>query len=201
MSAIICNIISILTFKRRTTIIKSHIGKRIWIIGTSGTGKTTLAKIICQSLNLTHYELDEYFWGPEWTKLDEGEFLDKISRICTLEQWVIDGLYMQAKDIITNQVDTIIWLDFKIQLILYRIIVRTFKNLINRKQLWNGNRENIIHIFSDFIPFIIRTYRKNRKSNTELFKKLNERVCCIRIETVNEFNSLINTLNNESKQN
>jgi len=38
--------------------------KRIVIIGTSCSGKTTLAKTIALKLNIKHIELDKLHWKP-----------------------------------------------------------------------------------------------------------------------------------------
>ena len=41
--------------------------QRIVIIGTSSSGKTTLGKNLAQKLNITHQELDFFFWEANWT--------------------------------------------------------------------------------------------------------------------------------------
>lgn len=38
--------------------------KRIHIFGASGSGTTTIAKIICHALDYQHFDSDNYFWLP-----------------------------------------------------------------------------------------------------------------------------------------
>jgi adenylate kinase family enzyme len=47
---------------------------RIVIIGTSCSGKTTLATTIKEILNITHIELDVLYWKPNWIERSNNEF-------------------------------------------------------------------------------------------------------------------------------
>ena len=52
-----------------------HTGKykRILIVGTTASGKSTLAQTLSAQLNLPHINLDALHWGPNWTKRDSFE--------------------------------------------------------------------------------------------------------------------------------
>lgn len=52
--------------------------KRINVIGTSGSGKSTIARAIAERLDIPVYELDSLYWKPEWTETPDEEFLPKI---------------------------------------------------------------------------------------------------------------------------
>jgi ABC-type dipeptide/oligopeptide/nickel transport system ATPase component len=41
--------------------------RRIAVVGTTGSGKTALARRISQWLDIPHVELDALYWGPHWT--------------------------------------------------------------------------------------------------------------------------------------
>ncbi len=44
---------------------------RVLIVGSSGAGKTTLAREIAKRLRLTHISMDkEFFWLPDWVRAD-----------------------------------------------------------------------------------------------------------------------------------
>lgn len=167
-------------------------------MGSSGSGKTTLAEIMSKRLKITHYELDQYFWGPKWTKARDHEFLESISKICSLDQWIIEGLYPHVKEPIMNRADTLIWLDFQMHITLFRIVSRTITNVVKGKELWNGNRENLAHLFGDFLPFIIRSHKNNREFVEELFKEARENITYICIKSTSEFNSFVNSLTKNS---
>lgn len=42
--------------------------KNYFVVGTSGSGKSTAAIQIAESLGLKHVEIDSLMWLPNWTK-------------------------------------------------------------------------------------------------------------------------------------
>ena len=55
---------------------------RIVVVGTSGAGKTTLARRIAAQLQLPHIELDAINWQSEWrdlTRHDPEEFVRRVT--------------------------------------------------------------------------------------------------------------------------
>jgi adenylate kinase family enzyme len=40
--------------------------KRINVIGTTGSGKTTFSKELSTALGIPYVQLDELFWKPNW---------------------------------------------------------------------------------------------------------------------------------------
>ena len=47
--------------------------KRISVVGSSGSGKTTVARRIAEALDAPHVELDELHWGPDWAAASAAE--------------------------------------------------------------------------------------------------------------------------------
>ncbi len=116
-------------------------GQRFVIVGTTGSGKTTLADQIAQTLHLPHIELDALFWGPNWTKPPREEFRQRVSAALTGPRWVLDGNYSMARDIIWRQADVLIWLDYSLPLVWGRLFRRALRRIGRQETLWNGNRE------------------------------------------------------------
>ena len=52
--------------------------KRVVILGTSSSGKTTLAKKIAEEQGIQRIELDQLYWQPNWVPTAMPEFLQKI---------------------------------------------------------------------------------------------------------------------------
>ena len=117
------------------------IGQRTVVIGTTGSGKTTLARILGEKLRVPHIELDALHWGPGWEALRTETFRHTVAEALSGDAWTTDGNYSKAQDIIWGRADTLVWLDYAFPIILWRLITRTLHRVITREVLWNGNRE------------------------------------------------------------
>lgn len=88
-----------------------------------------------------HLELDSFYWGPNWTPREASTFRTEVRSAIACESWVADGNYHAVRDLVWGRADTLIWLDYTIGTVLLRLIKRTFRRLVMREELWNGNRE------------------------------------------------------------
>jgi adenylate kinase family enzyme len=152
-----------------------QIGKRIIVVGTSGSGKTTLAKSIADILDISHIELDALYWEADWTETPDDIFIQKIEDALdgAGQTWIIDGNYRRSRPIIWHHADTIIWLDYPLRIILWRLVSRTFRRVFLRVELWNGNRERFCEqFFSDdsIFRWAFQTYHRRKRTYTELMQ-------------------------------
>jgi adenylate kinase family enzyme len=78
---------------------------RIVVVGTSGAGKTTLARKIAALLVLPHIELDAINWQSGWrdlTRHDPEEFVRRVAEVIAAEAWVVDGNYGPVRDLVVR---------------------------------------------------------------------------------------------------
>jgi adenylate kinase family enzyme len=115
---------------------------RIAVVGTTGSGKTTLAERISSRWGLPHVELDALHWGPGWTEVPVERFREQTAAALSGESWVVDGNYREVRDIVWGRADTIVWLDYPVWLILARLAWRTCRRVFSHTELWGGNRES-----------------------------------------------------------
>jgi adenylate kinase family enzyme len=127
--------------------------QRISVVGSSGSGKSTVARALAEALSLPLLELDSVFHQPGWTPLPDDEFRHRVRDFAQQEGWVIDGNYTShgIADIVWPQADTIVWLDVPRRQVMKQVIGRTVKRAITRETLWNENREGW-HNFLDPRP-------------------------------------------------
>jgi len=118
---------------------------RIVVVGTSGAGKTSMAKSIASMLNLPCIELDRLHWGPNWEALSETnleEFVRRVRAATSADAWVSDGNYDVVRDLIWRRATHLVWLDYSRAVVMYRVIKRSVARAVDQKELWAGNRED-----------------------------------------------------------
>lgn len=118
------------------------VGQRIVVVGTTGSGKTTLAAELACRLDAPHIELDSLHWGPNWTPYPLEQFRAAVAQAVAGERWVLDGNYSQVRDLVWPRAVTLIWLDYSLWLVYGRLLRRTLGRLLRRQTLWNDNRES-----------------------------------------------------------
>lgn len=146
--------------------------QRISVVGTSGSGKSTLARQIAQILKIRHVELDALHWEKGWT--EAADFPQKVVAALQGDSWVVDGNYSKVRDLVWSRADTVIWLDYTLPVLLWRINKRTLRRCITRQRLWNDNRENLLQQFftrDSMYWWVLKTYRRRRAEYPQWFAK------------------------------
>jgi adenylate kinase family enzyme len=118
---------------------------RVVVIGTSGSGKSTMAARIGGHFGLPVIELDAINWLPDWTalsKVDLPEFLHRVDTATVGESWVVAGNYTMARHIVWVRATHLVWLDYPKHTIMCRVIIRSLRRAIRREVIWGGNRED-----------------------------------------------------------
>ena len=142
---------------------------RINVVGTSCSGKTTLARALARRLDVPHVELDALFWGRDWTPVPAGRFRELLERALADEAWVADGGYAAVRDITWARVETIVWLDYPLRTVLWRWARRTVARIRSREEFWpgTGNRERVRHTFrrDGLLWWILSTHRRRRRTH------------------------------------
>jgi adenylate kinase family enzyme len=122
---------------------------RISVQGTSGAGKTTLARRLAARLGVPHIELDAINWQPGWRGLnddDPAEFAMRVGQALAAEAWVCDGNYGDAvRPLVLARATDCVILDYDRTVVMRRVIWRSFSRWLLRIELWpgTGNREDI----------------------------------------------------------
>lgn len=123
--------------------------ERIVIVGSSGAGKTTLARRIERRFGHARLELDALHHGPSWEARPESQVRSAIEAfVAREERWVIDGNYAMHREAIWPAADSVVWLDLPRRRIIPALYWRTLRRVLMRTELWNGNREPLRNLWS-----------------------------------------------------
>ncbi len=129
-------------------LLKKTTPKRIHIIGSVGSGKTTLAKELSFKFDIPYYELDNVVWKRHSSgdiRRTEQERERYLNNILQSDSWILEGVHQE--DWVSNcfqSADLIIFLDTKYSIRIYRIIKRFFKQ---KPRLEKSNYQPTVHIF------------------------------------------------------
>ena len=143
---------------------------KIYIFGSTGSGKTTIAKKISAQLHISHFDLDEIFWNFEKGKKNNLKRKKEVLKIISRKSWIIEGMYKDKwlKGIISSS--DVIFILRPLKIITY---LRIFKRTILR---------------------ILRIEKYERKSDFRLLFNLLETAKNFEQERLPEFLSQVRTL-------
>ena len=145
--------------------------RRIAVVGTTGSGKSTLADNIAHHLHIPHFELDAFHWEPNWNEAPREATRQRVELFVQTEAWVTDGNYSFCRDIIWARLQAVIWLDYPLPVILWRLWWRTWKRVITKEHLWGTNYERLWQQFfskDSLFLWAIQTYKRRKETYTEL---------------------------------
>ena len=143
---------------------------RVNIVGISGVGKTTLGRRLANRLHCPFAELDDFHWGPDWQARPREELRANVAEFVRQPAWVIDGNYAdRARDLIWPHTDLVVWLDFSLPIVVWRLLRRTVRRAVRKERLWSaGNRESFKEaLFSrdSLLVWAVRDFRPRREVN------------------------------------
>ena len=147
--------------------------KKINVIGTSGSGKSTFSRALAKALGIEYIEMDAVFWRPDWQEPEDADFFSDLKNAISGDAWVLDGNYSRTREIKWEAVDTVIWLDYSFFRTFYRIVSRSVKRAMDKKELWpgTGNTESFYKAFltkDSIILWMLKNYGKTRRKCTKI---------------------------------
>jgi adenylate kinase family enzyme len=150
--------------------------KKYVVIGTTGSGKSTLAERLAIKLGLDYIELDALNWGPNWTPAGRELLCARVEEATRSSGWVVAGNYSVTRPVAWARAEAVLWLDYSLWVIFWRLLRRTWQRVVYKEELWNGNRESIwtqLKLWSDesLFHWLFKTYWRRKREYPQLFAK------------------------------
>ena len=98
--------------------------RRVLVIGSGGSGKSTVAAQLGELLELEVNHLDKFYWRAGWVEPEQDEWLKTVTNLIERDSWIIDGNYSGTLGLRLQRCDTIVFLDLSRVLCLWRIVKR-----------------------------------------------------------------------------
>ncbi|MCM1260856.1 MAG: hypothetical protein NC182_06995 [Prevotella sp.] len=128
--------------------------KRILILGSIGSGKTTLANSIQKKKEITVYHLDKEYWLPNWTRPEHQIWEEKIARFVSEDNWVIEGNYIETLPLRLERADLVIMLDIPTRICIRGVFWRTLKGqFLKRKDLGIGCKDAFNRSYQELVKW------------------------------------------------
>jgi len=86
--------------------------KRVLVIGSGGSGKTTLSLELSRITGISVIHLDLNFWNPGWEETPGDLWRSRVTELCRGDRWIMDGNYAGTLGIRLKYADTVIFLDY-----------------------------------------------------------------------------------------
>ncbi len=138
--------------------------KKIIVIGCPGSGKRTVSGTLHNKTGIPLYHLDMMYWNADKTTVEKSVFLERLSAVLEKDEWIIDGNYGSTMELRMVACDTVIFLDYPLEICLDGIKERRGKPRSDMP--WIETEED-----AEFIEFI-KNYEEQQKPKVfELLKK------------------------------
>ncbi len=140
--------------------------KKIIVIGCPGSGKSTFSRTLHKRTGIPLFHLDMMYWNSDRTTVDKSVFLERLSNTIQKNEWIIDGNYGSTMELRLQACDTVIFLDYPLEVCLNGIRERRGKERTDMPWIENEDEEDI-----EFIEFI-KNY--NVQSRPEVMELLDQ---------------------------
>jgi adenylate kinase family enzyme len=140
------------------------------VVGVSGAGKSTVARMAAAQLGVPYIELDAIHHGPNWTEIPVADLRRIVTELVAGHAWVIDGNYRKVRDLVWGRATTVVWVDPSKSVVMAQVIWRSFLRAATGRELWHGNRERIRNWIDPEHPirWAWSTYSKQRAEHESL---------------------------------
>lgn len=126
--------------------------RRVLVIGSGGSGKTTFARRLAERTGLPLVHLDRLYWRPGWDPTPDEEWRTRVAELTSGDAWTMDGNYGGTLDLRLAACDTVVFLDLPRLICVGRVLLRRLQHKKSaRRELPAGCPERLSWEFVKWI--------------------------------------------------
>lgn len=152
--------------------------KKIIVIGCPGSGKSTFSRELNRITHIPLYYLDMMYWNSDRTTVEKAVFIERLADAINKDEWIIDGNYGSTMEPRMQACDTVIFLDYPLDVCLDGIRGRIGKERPDMP--WVEYEED--QEFTEFVksynyqsrPKVMELLAKYSNKEVHIFKSRNE---------------------------
>ena len=145
--------------------------RRVMVLGSSGSGKSTFARRLSEATGLPVVSIDALYWQPGWRSSDPASFERRMTEAAKQPAWIMDGNYLSHEGKLRRALaDTIFWFDLPRWVCMTGIvqrIVTTYGQV--RPEMAPGCPERLD---IEFIRYVWTYRQKQRPKQLAFFREL-----------------------------
>ena len=142
--------------------------KKIIVIGCPGSGKSTFSKKLSEKTAIPIYHLDMMYWNEDKTTVNKNIFLERLGSVLQKDEWIIDGNYISTMEQRMLACDTVMFLDYPLEICLDGVKSRQGK--ARSDMPWIETEEDL-----EFIEFIKNFAKEQRPIIINLLEKYSDK--------------------------
>lgn len=142
--------------------------KKVIVIGCPGSGKSVFSKKLSEITHLPLFHLDLMNWNADGTTVDRAVFRERLSSALEKNQWIIDGNYNSTMEWRMENCDTVIFLDYPLEICLEGVEARRGK--ARSDMPWVETQEDV-----EFTQFIKNFQSQTKPKIMDLLAKYREK--------------------------
>ena len=144
--------------------------KKIIVIGCPGSGKSTFSRALHDATGIPLYHLDMMYWNADRTIVDKAVFKERLADALQQETWIIDGNYGSTMEMRLQACDTVIFLDYSLEVCMEGVRSRRGKARTDMPWVEPEDEED-----AEFIAFIKSYNSESRPKVLELLEKYKDK--------------------------
>ena len=134
-----------------------------------------MSKNAAARLGVPYVELDALFHLSGWQEADPIDFRRSVEQATSTAGWVVDGGYFRILGpLVLERAETVVWLDQPLPLVLWRLTRRAVRDILTKRDLFNGNRQTWRMAFfmrDSLVSYAFKAHFRRKRLWPELFAR------------------------------